>query len=149
MKQNQSFQGAQPLGLGRASLNVRVVGKIESNKGWAMRASLLWSMFQGVACSTVHAFVCAEVAQNLHRDPHRSSFPKKTTTTKKKKTATIRIKSVLPDSTRYFSASWPHDFPPTALAFGTAHINTTHKINDKQSGFVNPLWSIMKSLWSI
>lgn len=76
MKQNQSFQRAQPLGLGRASLNVRVGGKIESNKGRAMRASLLWSMFQGVACSTGHAFVCTEVAQNLHRDPHRSSFPK-------------------------------------------------------------------------
>lgn len=147
MKQNQSFQGAQPLGLGRASLNVRVGGKIESNKGRAMRASLLWSMFQGVACSTGHAFVCAEVAQNLHRDPHRSSFPKKQK--QKQKKTTIRVKSVLPDSTRYFWASWPHDFPPTALAFGTAHINTTHKINDKQSGFVNPLWSIMKSLWSI
>lgn len=56
--------------MGRASLNVRGVGKIESNKGRAMRASLLWSMFQTeVACSTGHASGPAEVAQILHTPP--------------------------------------------------------------------------------
>lgn len=42
-----------------------------------------------------------------------------------------------------------HTRPPTAQAFGTAHINTTHKINNKQSSFVRPLWSLMKLPWSI